>query len=152
MLPHWRIKALLESTLSCAYFHVWNEFHTNQSLNFIQIKVYKALSCWMWSCSDGWEHRMLQARDNWKHWGGESLSSCKHTHTPLEDNKSSKNNGEDPSCRPLSAPIDVNVERSPRHITSVSSSWAWHLNTPLQAQLQLHHSKHAAESAMLLNS
>jgi hypothetical protein len=42
MLPHWPIKALLESTLSCAYFHVQNQFHTNQSSNFIQIKVYKA--------------------------------------------------------------------------------------------------------------
>jgi hypothetical protein len=35
---------------------------------------------------------------------------------------------------------------------SVSSSWTWHLNTPPQVQLQLHHSKHAAESAMLLSS
>jgi len=35
---------------------------------------------------------------------------------------------------------------------SVSSSWAWHLNTPPQIQLQLHHSKHAAESTMLLSS
>jgi hypothetical protein len=35
---------------------------------------------------------------------------------------------------------------------SVSSSWAWHLNTPPQAQLQLHLSKHVAKSAMLLSS
>jgi hypothetical protein len=44
-----------------------------------------------------------------------------NTHTPLEDNKSSKNNGEDPSRQPLGALIDVNVERSPRHIMSVNT-------------------------------
>jgi hypothetical protein len=99
-----------------------------------------------------------------KRLGGERAWALANTHTPLEGKKSSKNSGEDPSCRPLSAsvdvnvewslsaPVDVNVEQSPRHIMSVSSSWAWHLNTPPQAQLQLHHSKHAAESRMLLSS
>ncbi len=68
-----------------------------------------------------------------KRFGGKKLEFLQ-THTPLEDNKSTKNSGEDPSCRPLSAPIDVNVERSlrapadviversPMHIMSVSSS------------------------------
>ncbi len=38
------------------------------------------------------------------------------------------------------------------HIMSVNSSWAWHFNTPPQVQLQLHDSKHAMESVMLLSS
>jgi hypothetical protein len=66
--------------------------------------------------------------------GGERALALANTHTPLEDNKSSKNSGEDSSCQPLSTPVevnvgrslsalvDVNVERSPRHIMSVSSS------------------------------
>jgi hypothetical protein len=78
--------------------------------------------------------------------GGESLSFCKHTHTFGRQQVLQKNSGEDPSCQPLSAPIDVNVkwslsplvdvnverslsalvdvnvEQSPRHIMNVNSS------------------------------
>jgi len=66
--------------------------------------------------------------------GEENVNSCKHTHTPGRQQVLQKNNGEDLSCRPLStpvnvnvewslsAPVDVNVERSPRHIMSVSTS------------------------------
>jgi hypothetical protein len=69
-----------------------------------------------------------------KRLGGRELELLQtHTHT-WKQQVLQKNNGEDPSCWPLNAPVDVNVEWSLSALVDVNVEWS--LSTPVDVNVE----------------